>query len=446
MTHEVSFWQSIIALLTGISLIILLTVRYRVHAFFALLMACLWVGTIIQLPLTESIRVAKEGFGHIMGSLALLLVLGTTLGVLLEYTHSTTVIANFILSKVGAGRSALAMNISGYIVGMPIFCDSGFIVLSGLNKELAFRSGISLMVMASSLATGLYAVHCLMPPHPGMAAATGILEADFGAVILYGLLVAIPASYCGYLWSRYAGRKIPLSKITVDLTTNQTTQDYPSLFAAVLPILVPIILIALRSFSSGFVPPGSIFERLLYTLGMPELALLVGVVLVFIGNRRIAGKAITKLLYEGVEKAAGILVIIGAGGAFGAILAEAELGRHFAENIPIASLGLFFPFLIATVLKTAQGSSTVAIITAASIVAPLLTSLGLESESGRIICVLSLGAGSMMISHANDAYFWVIAKFSGLPMQAMLKVYSVATCFMGMVAIVAVYLLALIML
>ncbi|WP_028297827.1 GntP family permease [Olivibacter sitiensis] len=446
MAHEVSFWQSILALLTGISLIILLTVRYRIHAFFALLVACLWVGTFIQLPLVESIRIAKEGFGHIMGSLALLIVLGTTLGMLLEYTHSTRVIANFILSKVGAARSALAMNLSGYIVGMPIFCDSGFIVLNGLNKELAFRSRTSLLVMASSLATGLYAVHCLMPPHPGMAAAVGTLEADFGAVILYGLLIAIPTSYCGYLWSHYAGRKVPLPKITVESATEQPMQAHPSLLAAVLPILVPIVLIALRSFSVGLVASGSIYELLLLTLGMPEFALLVGIVLVFMGNRHMARKAITKLLYEGVEKAAGILVIIGAGGAFGAILSKADLGRHFSENIPIASLGLFFPFLVAAVLKTAQGSSTVAVITAASIVAPLLASLGLESESGKIICVLSLGAGSMMISHANDAYFWVIAKFSGLPMQAMLKVYSVATFFMGMVAIVFVYLLALIIL
>ncbi|QNL49853.1 GntP family permease [Olivibacter sp. SDN3] len=446
MTHEVSFWQSIIALLTGILLIILLTVRYRMHAFFALLAACLWVGTIIQLPLTESLRVAKEGFGHIIGSLALIIVLGTTLGVLLEYTRSTTVIANFILSKVGADRSALAMNISGYIVGMPIFCDSGFIVLNGLNKELAARSGTSLLIMASSLATGLYAVHCLMPPHPGMAAATETLEADFGAVILYGLLVAVPASYCGYLWSKYAGRKIALHKNNLSSTDERSMPHHPSLVAAIMPILVPIALIALRSFFMGSFVVGSIAEQVLLTIGMPEVALIIGIILVFMGNHRMAGQTVTKLLHDGVEKAAGILVIIGAGGAFGAILAEADLGRHFAENIPIASLGLFFPFLIATVLKTAQGSSTVAVITAASIVTPLLTGLGLESESGRVICVLALGAGSMMISHANDAYFWVIAKFSGLPMQAMLKVYSVATCFMGVVAIICIYLLAIVLL
>lgn len=446
MSNDVTFLQSIIALIAGILLIIFFTVRYRIHAFFALISACLLVGVIIQLPFTESIRIAKEGFGDIMGSLALLIVLGTTLGLLLAHTHSTTVIANFILSKVGAGKSSLAMSISGYLVGMPIFCDSGFIVLNGLNKELAVRSGTSLLIMASSLATGLYAVHCLMPPHPGMAAATGTLHADFGAVILYGLLIAIPATIAGYLWSRYAGVKIPPKKVVIDIDETKSPKNKPSLFFALLPIIVPICLIALRSFLLGNVAVENIWGRLLFTLGMPEVALIVGIFLVFLGNRKMEKKMITKLLNDSVEKAAGILVIIGAGGAFGAILAQANLGKHFAENIPIASLGLFFPFFVAAVLKTAQGSSTVAVITAASIVAPLLTSLGLESETGRIICVLALGAGSMMISHANDAYFWVIATFSGLPMQEMLKVYSIATCFMGLVSIGSIYLLSLIIL
>jgi len=445
MVQDVTFVQSAIALFAGILLIILLTVRYRIHAFFALFAACLFVGLIIRLPLTESIQIAKDGFGHIIGSLALLIVLGTTLGALLEYTHSTTVIANFILSAVGAKRSSLAMNISGYLVGMPIFCDSGFIVLNGLNKELAIRSGTSLLIMASSLATGLYAVHCLMPPHPGVAAATEVIRADFGMVILYGLMVAVPASCFGYLWSRYAGAKIPKRTVLVD-DIDQAEGNKPTLFFALLPIIVPICLIALRSFLLGNAAPDAMWKQLLFTLGMPEVALLVGIVLVFLGNKGWKKQSVIKLLQGGTEKAAGILLIIGAGGAFGAILAQTHIGEHFAANVSVASLGLFFPFLVAAILKTAQGSSTVAVITAASIVAPLLGALGLESEAGRIICVLALGAGSMMVSHANDAYFWVIAKFSGLEMREMLKVYSMATFFMGTVAIAFIYLLSLIIL
>jgi len=148
------------------------------------------------------------------------------------------------------------------------------------------------------------------------------------------------------------------------------------------------------------------------------------------------------LLQDSAEKAGGILVIIGAGGAFGAILAAIKIGTHLSESLALDSMGLFFPFLLTFILKTAQGSSTVAIITAASIVLPLLPVLGLDSESGKLLCVLAMGAGSMMISHANDAYFWVIAKFSGLDMKTMLRVYSVATILMGITSFAMVYILS----
>jgi GntP family gluconate:H+ symporter len=152
------------------------------------------------------------------------------------------------------------------------------------------------------------------------------------------------------------------------------------------------------------------------------------------------------LLQEAAEKAGGILIIIGAGGAFGAVLAATHIGEHLSQVITLGTLGIFFPFLLTFVLKTAQGSSTVAIITAASIVQPLLPALGLTSETGKLLCVLSMGAGSMMISHANDAYFWVITKFSSIEMKAMLKVYSVATILMGLITLLTVYILSLIIL
>src|SRR6185503_1562505 len=151
---------------------------------------------------------------------------------------------------------------------------------------------------------------------------------------------------------------------------------------------------------------------------------------------------ISRLLRDSVEKAGGILIIIGAGGAFGAILAATKIGVHFSQVLDLGALGIFFPFLLTAVLKTAQGSSTVAIITAAAIVRPLLASLGLDSQTGRLLCVLAMGAGSMILSHANDAYFWVIAKFSGLDMKTMVRVYSIATLLMGVTSIMMVFILS----
>ncbi|MDB5111271.1 MAG: GntP family permease, partial [Mucilaginibacter sp.] len=408
-----SFLQIAICLLAGIALIVLLTSKYRIHAFFALILACFVVGLGVQLPVDGVIAAIKDGFGSIMKSLGLIIVLGTTLGVLLEHTGSTQVMATFIMRKVGEKRSALAMTITGFIVGLPIFCDSGYIVLSGLNRSLAKRTHTPMVIMAVSLATGLYAVHCFIPPHPGAAAAAGIIGVDFGKLILTGIAMAIPAATVGYLWANYMGKKMP-EMVQDDLEVEEENTQLPSVIKAFLPVIVPILLISLKSFLVIDPAITGKWLTILLSFGDPVLALAVGVLLAFKCKRSWDKATVGKLLQEGAEKAGGILVIIGAGGAFGAVLAATKIGDHLSGVSALSSLGILFPFLITFVLKTAQGSSTVAIITAASIVLPLLPVLGLNTQNGHLLCVLSMGAGSMMISHANDAYFWVITKFSGL--------------------------------
>jgi GntP family gluconate:H+ symporter len=439
-----SFIQVLFFLLAGIVVIILLTAKYRVHAFFALLIACFLVGLGVQLPFATILTSIKEGFGRIMQSLGLIIVLGTTLGVLLEHTGCTRVMANFILKKTGEKKAPLAMSLTGFIVGLPIFCDSGYIVLSGLNQSLAKRTGISVVIMAVSLATGLYAVHCLLPPHPGAAAAAASLSVDFGKLITIGISVAIPGMIAGHLWARYAGKKVLYVMAKEEDIIKHTTA--PSVLMAFLPVIVPILLIAINSFFALEKNANSSLQKIFSVLGEPVIALSAGVLLAFITIRNWTKQTVSKLLQEGAEKAGGILVIIGAGGAFGSVLAATKIGDHFNGALNLGSMGIFFPFLLTFILKTAQGSSTVAIITASSIVLPLLPALGLDSENGRLLCVLSMGAGSMMISHANDAYFWVIAKFSGLEMKPMLRVYSVATIWMGLVTLLVIYILSLFLL
>jgi H+/gluconate symporter and related permeases len=438
-----SFAQVMLFLVAGIAIIILLTARYRVHAFFALLIACFVVGLGVQMPASQIITVTKQGFGHIMQSLGFIIVLGTTLGVILEHAGSTRVMASFILKKTGERRAPLAMSVTGFIVGLPIFCDSGYIVLSGLNQSLAKRTGISIVIMSVSLATGLYAVHCLIPPHPGAAAAASTIGVDYGKLILTGIAIAIPATLAGYLWARYAGKKFK-ADVQPAATAEEKYAPAPSVFNAFLPVIVPILLIGIRSFltiEEGV--PASWLVNLLMIAGDPVIALSVGIVLALVSVVSWKEMTLSKLLGEAAEKAGGILVIIGAGGAFGAVLAATKVGEHVSEAVNLQTMGIFFPFLLTSILKTAQGSSTVAIITAASIIQPLLPSLGLDSETGKLLTVLAMGAGSMMISHANDAYFWVIARFSGIDMKAMLKVYTVASVFMGLMALAGVYVLSL---
>lgn len=435
--------QVLIALLAGIAAIILLTAKYRVHAFFALFLACFVTGLAAQLPVASIITAMKEGFGNIMRSLGFIIVLGTTLGVLLEHTGSTRVMAASILKLVGERYAAIAMSITGFIVGLPIFCDSGYIVLSGLNQSLARRTGVSVVIMAVSLATGLYSVHCLIPPHPGATAAAGVIGADFGKLILTGILVAIPGAIAGSWWAHYAGKKIPVTtEEQVHIITEGST---PPVWMAFMPVIVPIILIAIGAFTNIETAAAN-GMRIFHVLGDPVVALSIGVLLAFACSRQWDRKTTSSLLAESAEKAGGILVIIGAGGAFGAVLAATKIGQHVSAALPLGSFGIIFPFLLTALLKTAQGSSTVAIITAASIIQPLLPALGLDSSTGRLLCILALGGGSMTISHANDAYFWVISKFSGLEMRTMLKVYSLATLWMGLVTLGTVYILSLFLL
>ena len=441
----VSFLQVLCSLIAGIVLIILLTAKFKVHAFFALLLACFVTGLGVQMPVAEIITVIKSGFGNIMTSLGLIIVLGTTLGVLLQSTGSTRVMAEYILKATGSKHAALAMSITGFIVGLPIFCDSGYIVLSGLNRSMAKRTGIAPVIMSVSLATGLYAVHCLIPPHPGAAGAASTIGVDYGRLILYGIAVAIPAMFAGYAWAKYAGDKIKHDVAQEEDAEENTTAKAPSVVMAFLPVIVPIVLIAVKSFIAIDAKAASGWMNIFSTLGDPVIALLTGVVLALLAGRQWTKQKLGSLLQEGAEKAGGILVIIGGGGAFGAVLAATKIGEHFSAAVPLASIGLLFPFLLTFVLKTAQGSSTVAIITAASIIKPSLLSLGLDSANGHLLCVLAMGAGSMLISHANDAYFWVITKFSGLEMKIMLRVYSLATLVMGITAMVAVYILSLLL-
>lgn len=438
-----SLVQIFIFLLAGIAIIVILTAKYRIHAFFALLIACFVVGLGVQMPVVSILDAVKDGFGSIMKSLGLIIVLGTTLGIILEHTGSTKVMASFILKKVGEKNAALAMSITGFIVGLPIFCDSGFIVLSGLNRSLARRTGISVIVTSVSLATGLYAVHCLTPPHPGAASAAVTIGVDFGKLILTGIVAALPAMMIGYWWANYAGKKIPAPVVEEEIIAQAAVRQ-PSVIKAFLPVIIPIILIAMKSFFVVEKSATGGWLNIFSSLGDPVIALAIGVLLAFNCSRVWTRNIVSKQLQESAEKAGGILVIIGSGGAFGAVLAATKIGDQFSHVLPLGSLGILFPFLLTFILKTAQGSSTVAIITAASIVQPLLPALGLETETGKLLCVLSMGAGSMMISHANDAYFWVIAKFAGLDMKTMLKVYSAATLWMGLTTLLMVYLLSFI--
>lgn len=443
-----STYYLLFLLVAGIACIVWLTAYKKINAFVVLLLVALSIGILSGLSLDSIAATLKAGFGHTMEKIGLLILLGTMLGVILEKTGATTSMAAYILKKVDNKNAPAAISITGFIIGLPIFCDSGFIVLNGLNHSLVQKTKFAMPIMAAALGTSLYAVHCLVPPHPGITAAVGTVGGDIGIIMLWGIALAVPAAIVGYIISVTRGKKITHDYIEPGKATEVDGQ-LPPVMLSFLPVILPIILIAAKSIALLFVKPGEADNfglQLLSFVGEPIIALLLGILVSFALVNRQHKKELSHWLTEGVEKAGMILAIIAAGGMFGEVLQATGMGKNLGTLLGGLSLGVFFPFLITAILKTAQGSSTVAVITAASLVTPLLGDLGLQSATGITLAILSMGAGSMVVSHANDAYFWVISRFSNLETAATLKVYSLATLIMGITVQLLIWILSLILL
>jgi GntP family gluconate:H+ symporter len=435
--------------LVGVSIlaIIILTSRLKLKAFIALFLVSLFLA-FTTLPVSTIVSTLKEGFGNTMASIGFLIILGAIIGITLDKTGATLSIAKFILSKTGEKRSAQALGITGFITGIPIFCDSAFIILSGLAKSFSSKSKIAMPFMATVLASSLYSVHCLIPPHPGALAAAGLFEVNIGYLIIIGIVFAIPGALSAYFWSKWItkGRNYPPAK-EPEVDPRVINEKLPSAFLSFLPIVVPLLLITFRSLLILYDKGGqNTISKIFYLPGEPIFALSIGVVLALLLIRDKTMDSMNSIFTEAIEKAGPILIVTAAGGMFGMVIKATGTGEAMGKLLTGTNIGLVVPFLIAVVMKTAQGSSTVAMITTASFVAPMLSMLGLDSEWGKLLSMLSMGAGSMVVSHANDSYFWVVSNFSEIDAGTNLKVYSSSTFVMGIVIFACVWITSLVVL
>jgi gluconate:H+ symporter, GntP family len=437
------------SILVGISIItiIILTSKLKLSAFIALFLVSVFLA-FATLPVNTIVNILKQGFGNTMGSIGFLIILGAIIGITLDKTGGTISIAKYILSKTGEKNSSSALAVTGFITGLPIFCDSGFIILSGLAKSFSSKSRIAMPFMATVLATSLYSVHCLIPPHPGALAASGILKVNIGYLILIGITFAIPAAIAAFFWSRWmcAGKNYPPAEVQ-EIDADLTQKELPSTILSLLPIVVPLLLITIKSLLNLLDRGGqTIISKIFFIPGEPIFALSIGVVLAMFLIRNRTIKSMNSIFGEAIEKAGPILIVTAAGGMFGMVIKETGTGESIGKLLAGINIGIVVPFLIAVIMKTAQGSSTVAIITTASFVAPMISMLGLDSEWGRLLTMLSMGAGSMIVSHANDSYFWVVSNFSDVDATTTLKVYSSSTIVMGIVVFICVWLTSLVVL
>ena len=436
---------ALVLLAFAVVAIVIATGKYKVNAFFVLIAIAFIYGLAIGLPSADVVKAVREGFGNTLAYIGIVIVAGTIMGYILEKTGAALVMTQTILGLVGHQRAPLAMNIAGYIVSIPVFCDSGYVILTPLNKALSAETKTSMSIMAVALATGLYATHTMVPPTPGPLAAAATLNADLGLVILYGMIVAIPSAAAGLWWALTMGKQYDIEP-GVEESYSDLMAKYgklPSAFMSFLPLVMPIVLILLKSLASYPTKPfgtGTVYKFIDF-IGDPVTALMLGVVaaLALVPKKDFAN-AIDSWMGHGIKDAAIILVITGAGGSFGRVLALSPMKDFIGQNLAHLPLGLFLPFAISAALKTAQGSSTVAIITTAAIIAPLQPTLGFNPAIAAVV----IGAGSMVVSHANDSYFWVVSQFSNMPVNVAYKLYTSSTAVVGCVAFVFCYLLSLV--
>ncbi|BAS28646.1 GntP family permease [Limnochorda pilosa] len=438
----------LVILAAAIAFIIWGTASLRLHAFLVLLLAAYGVGLVAGMPAADVIGAITAGFGGTMGAIGIVIAAGTIIGFVLERNGGARVMAESVLKVLGEARSALAMAVTGAIVSIPVFCDSGFVILSPLNRSLAARAKKSMALYAVALSMGLYATHVFVPPTPGPIAAAGTLNADLGTVILLGLVVTIPVVAVTYWFATFMGRRVQIDPVEAPLAEAAATaepQHRPSVLASFAPIAVPVILIALKSVADYPTHPlgtGNLAGFFSF-IGHPISALLLGVFLAFWASGRFDEKVIRDWAGEGLKNAGNIVLITGAGGALGKVLQTTPIADYLGSSLATFSLGIFLPFLIAAALKTAQGSSTVAIITTAAIVSPLLPAMGLAGGFGPALVVLAIGAGSMTVSHANDSYFWVVSQFSGMNVAQAYQLQTISSGVAGVAGILSVWVLSL---
>lgn len=430
-----------------LALIVIAIIRFDIHPFLALFVGAILYGLLTGMSSDLILQSITDGFGGVIGKIGLVILLGVIIGTFLERTGGALVMAQKVLSWIGEKSVMLAMMITGWVLSIPIFGDSAFVIMSPINKSLSFKGKIPFAATTVALTLGLTASHSLVPPTPGPIATAGMLNADLGLVILWGVTVSVLALIPCFFFVKYYVSRFHLEPQIGEVEKSAITRP-PSLGRTTLPIAIPLVLIVLAAIANYPTKPfgeGS-FAAVLVFLGAPVIALLIGAFFSFNlpGKFELSLLSSNSWIAHSVAAAAPIILITGAGGVFGMMLQNSGIAELVSQNMAGANWGLFLPFLMALALKTAQGSSTVAMITTASIVAPLLPVLGLDSHIMTAFAVLAIGSGAIAVSHANDSFFWVMTQMTGMNIKMGNQTHSLGTLLLACTSIVILYLLSLV--
>ena len=424
----------LITIITLILWIIIGTTYLKLHPFLVLFTASILLGLSLEIHFIELLKLLFFGFSDTIKKIGLLIIFGTIIGKTLELTNATSSIANYIITRFRKMPLQFKVGFIGYIISIPVFCDADFIILSKTIKSISVKTKIPLKSLGVALSTSLFAPHVLVPPTPGpLAAASNLRLENFSLLIIIGGVLAFFLVIIGSTFSYLIYNK---STFDANLFFDQKhSKKFPSISESILPIIVPIILIAIGTLFGNL----NAFKNLDFFfsfLGNPSFALVVGVILSFRLTKFNPEIGLNYCIKSGLSSAFPIILITGMGGTLGLIMQKIPLEDFINIYSFDFSLVLLIPFIIASIFKTVQGSSTVAIITTSTIMYPLLASLGLDNEIDKIWTILSIGVGSMTVSHTNDSYFWIVSEMTGISAKKALKYHTTGTLIQGIAGIV----------
>ncbi|NCT92347.1 GntP family permease [Cellulomonas sp. APG4] len=439
----------------AVGLLLFLIIVLRLHAFVSLILVSALTALVAGVPVGSVVDVLTGGFGQTLGSVALLVGLGAMLGRMVETSGGAQVMAETLIARFGERRAPLALGVASLIFGFPIFFDAGLVVMLPIVFAVARRLGGSVLLYGLPTAGAFSVMHIFVPPHPGPVAASELLGADPGMVIILGLVVAIPTWYVtSYLFGVWAGRRwvLPVPEILGAADDEDRPENPPSLATVMGILLLPLVLIFLNTGldtlrAAGVVDGEATWFALLRMVGATPVALLIAVLVAawVLGRRRGRSKTvIEKLLDSALGPVASVILITGAGGMFGGVLRASGIGDALADvlgdlGLPVIVAG----FLVATILRIAQGSATVALITAAGLIQPAVEAAGLSAVQLAAV-VLAVAAGSVMASHVNDSGFWLVGRFFGMDVRTTLKTWTVLETLIGLMGFALAYVVFLV--
>jgi len=445
----------IIAFVLAIVVMIVAISKFKVHPFLSIMSVSLILALIAGIPLGDIANVIGAGFSGTFSSIGIVIILGALIGTVLEQTGAALKLADMVVKLVGEKNPELAIELMGWVVSIPVFCDSGFVILDPIRRAMVRRTRTSSVAMTVALSAGLYISHVFIPPTPGPIAAANTLGIGDNLLLVMGLgvLASILPLIAGLLFAKYIGKSVKSADETGD--TGEVVKTYEELvasygqlpggFNALAPIIVPIILMALGSIASMAGWTGIAFD-LFNFLGKPIIALGVGTICAVI--QLATTKKLDKfydMTNDTLKVTGPILFVTAAGGVLGKVISSSDMVNFITEHATVlGSVGIFFPFLLAAILKSAQGSSTVAITTTAGIVAPLLGAIGMNTPAEIALVVMAIGAGAMTVSHANDSYFWVVTNFGQMTPEQGYKTQTMLTLILGLSSMVGIFILSLI--